>query len=327
MTAADRDLGVPKVEVTMTRRDLHPAILDVFPVGIDSREMASKDLEDLVARAAAGPVSSPDFRITQHVDYFPLRQGLEPMLPMSCTVQWTGKGLAPPRLSVVESVEDRDLSTVILKRDLEVHWNRKGLSWERDGRLRSGSYVWRVAVHDDRGKILASTEEKVGVGFPQDPSVAVSSLVLGKSCEASHPQTGLHARPPANPRQHVQLEIDPMRAADCRVIPEPTEDFAATDTLHAFVRIYPAERFDKHGAAQWTATFVLRSQSGSVEATKQLQFIVDSGSGYLATIELPLNAPGISSGAHTLDVQMRGPGIHRDQKKSRTISIAAAAHS
>jgi len=191
--------------------------------------------------------------------------------------------------------------------------------------LRSGNYVWRVAVHDDHGKILASTEEKVGVGFPQDPSVAVSSLVLGKSCEASHPQN--NARPPANPRQRLRLDIDPMRAADCRVIPEPTEDFAPTDTLHAFVRIYPAERFDKHAAAQWTATFVLRSQSGSVEATKELPFIVDSGSGYLAVFEIPLNTSGISPGAHTLDVEMRGPGIHGDQKKSRTISIAAAAHS
>lgn len=328
MTPEDRDRGVPSVEVRLTRHDLRVALLDVVPIGVAGdadRAAASKKLAEMVTKAAKEHVSSPDFRITQHVDYFPLHEGLEPVLPMSCVVEWIGPEQAPAKLSIVESVEDVNLSTMVLQRELQARWDGRSLSWERDGQLRPGRYIWRIALHDGKGKILSTAEENVDVSFPHPAPVAVSSLILGKACEEGELKSGLRHRPPANSSgdEEVHPLTDPMHAADCRLKPESAGRFASTDTLHAFVRIYPEDKLDKHKPESWTATFVLRSQSGSVEVTKEMPFAVDSGSGYLASIEMPLSASGISPGPHTLDVQMRGPGIHKDLRESRQISILA----
>ena len=116
-----------------------------------------------------------------------------------------------------------------------------------------------------------------------------------------------------------------MFAAECRVRPEPTDQFASTESLHAFVRIYPSEKLAKRTPASWTASFVLRSASGAVETVRELPFTKDSESGYLAYVEVPLDAANVRPGMHTLEVDMRGPGIHRDIKASRTISISEPA--
>jgi hypothetical protein len=117
--------------------------------------------------------------------------------------------------------------------------------------------------------------------------------------------------------------IDPMRAGECRVKPEADADFDSSDTLHAFIRIYPAEKLDKRKPESWTAKFVLRSTpSGSVESEETIPFTSDSGSGYLASVELALSGAGIKPGPHTLAVEMRGPGMRGDVKTSRAISLA-----
>lgn len=342
LTPEDRDHGIPSVQVRLAVRlaqhDLHVAILDVVPIGVTSdsnREMTRDKLEEL-AKTAATPVFSPDFRITQHVDYFPLREGMAPVLPMTGLVEWTGPGRGPAQLSVVESVEDLTLSTMVLVREIQVHWDGRSLSWERDGRLRPGHYAWRVAVHNGSGKIFASAEEKIEVPFPRDARVEVSSLIIGKSCREDspsasglqrRPQPALHRRLPAgsDSPEPVRPQVDPMRAADCRLKPSSAGDFAATDTLHAFVRIYPVEKLEKHPPESWTAKFVLRSGSGSVSTEREIPFTVDSGSGYLASIEMPLDTPEIGTGPYTLDVEMRGPGIHRPLKQSRSLSIQRSA--
>lgn len=327
LTPADRDRGIPSVEVRLDRRDLKLAILDVVPIGSLSpldRQLTSKQLTDLLARAAKHPVSSPDLRITQHVDYFPLHAGLEPMLPMSAGVEWTGPGKPPAQLSFVESVEDEALATTILQRDVTARWEDRNLAWERDGQLRPGAYLWRIVVHDGNGKILASSEDKIDVAFPHQTPVAVSSLILGKSCR-HETDNGLQKRPAASSDVDpvLHLTIDPMRAANCRLAPTPTDRFASTDVLHAFVRIYPTLKLEKRTPESWTATFLLYSKSGLLEAQKEMPFTVDSGSGYLASIRMPLNAAGITPGPHTLDVKMHGPGIHSDRRESRQISIVA----
>jgi hypothetical protein len=264
------------------------------------------------------------------VDFFPLRAGLEPVLPMICVVEWTGPGKGPRQLSVVESLEDATLSSVVLEREIHARWDGHSLSWERDARLRPGHYVWRVVVHDGSGKVYSSAQEKVEIGFPHGTPVGMSSLILGKDCqEGSQPPSGLqrrvalHSRSETSP-DNAHLQIDPMRAGDCRLQPEATDRFASTDLLHAFVRIYPSEKFDKHKPESWTANFTLRSQSGSVEMEKELPFTVDSGSGYLASVQLPLSDAGITAGPHTLSLEIHGPGIRPDQKQSRSISIATA---
>jgi hypothetical protein len=244
---------------------------------------------------------------------------------MSCVVTWTGKGRPPSNLQVVESVEDQVLSNMLLARDLDAWWGGKRISWERDGRLIPGNYVWRVAVHDARGKLLASAEQPIKVEFPHRSSISVSSLVLGKSCEVPQPEHGLQrGRSEESPHRN-KLSIDPMRAGDCRLLSEATANFSPSDRLRALVRIYPAKRFDKHRPDHWTATFVLRSESGSVEGERQLPFTVDSGSGYIAALDLPLSDAQISPGPHMLEVEMRGPGIHGKLLKSRPISIQQSA--
>jgi hypothetical protein len=329
LSPEDRDRGTPSVEVRLERHDLRVAILDLVPIGVapgTNRAVDQKKLAEILDRASKKSVSSPDFRITQHVDYFPVHAGLEPILPMSGMVEWTGPGRGPTELSFVESVEEVNLSTVILEREINAHWDGRRLSWEQDGQLRPGSYVWRVVVHNESGDILSSTAQKISVALPHPAAVAVSSLVLGKSCgEESRDARSLQRRS-ANPStaQETHLHIDPMRAGDCRVKPEVSGRFASSDKLRAFVRIYPMEKLEKQKPESWNAKFVLRSQSGLVETEREIPFTADSGSGYLASIELPLDAAEISSGPHTLDVEMRGPGIRGDLKASRPLSILAA---
>lgn len=305
------------------------ASLDLPPAAITSAvssELSQQKLAELVKQAALQPVISPNFRITQHVDYFPWHDGLRPVLPMAGLIEWTGPGRGPEQLHVLESVQDETVSTTILEREIQAHWDGRSLTWERDGQLRPGHYTWRIVVHDGNGKILATAEDKISVVFPDDASVGISSLVLGKSCrDESQSASGLRHRSStgAASLEETRLQIDPMRASDCRLKPDSAGSFASSDMLHAFVRIYPTERLEKHRPESWTAKFLLRSQSGSVEIEREIHFTIDSGSGYVASIAMPLNMPAISSGPHTLDVETSGPGIHRDLKTSRTISIAA----
>ena len=327
MTPEDQDHGVPDVKVQLAQRDLHAAVLDVTPVGIANdfeRATDQREISALLEKAASKPIESPDFRIAQRVDFFPLHDGLEPVLPMSAVVQWTGHGRGPLLISIAEQVKDVNLEHVILERELRVHWDGRSLSWERDGQLTPGHYAWSIVVHDGAGNIYASSTRKLDIGYPQ-PGLAVSSLVVGKSCREGAAENGLQHRPPPGAPQRVYLPIDPMRAGDCRIAPDTLGSFMKTDTVHAFVRLYPPEKLDKGKPESWTAKFVLRSESGVVEKESQIPFTLDSGSGYLAAIEMPLSAAGITPGPHTLDVEMRGPGIHKELKQSRTISITPRA--
>ncbi len=71
----------------------------------------------------------------------------------------------------------------------------------------------------------------------------------------------------------------------------------------------------------WTAKFTLRSKTNPVATEKETPFRVDSGSGYLAYVEMSLDTPGMDPGQYTLDVVTRGPGIRKELKESRSISI------
>jgi hypothetical protein len=326
MTPADRDHGVPSVEVKFADHNLRTSIMEVSPVGTSSeanREAVSKVLVDKVRKATLKPVSSTEFRITQHVDYFPLHSGLEPLLPISALVEWTGAGRGPARLSVVESVDDLNLSTPLMERAVQVRWDGHRVSWERDGSLHPGQYLWRIAVHDGNGTVFASAERKITVSLPRETSIEVSSLVVGKSCrEQPGAVDGLRRRTTDNHDDVQPLsQIDPMRAVDCRIKPEPSERFASTDRLHAFVRIYPSAKIDKHKPESWTAKFTLWSKTNPVATEKETPFRVDSGSGYLAYVEMSLDTPGMDPGQYTLDVVTRGPGIRKELKESRSISI------
>ena len=197
MTAKDRDIGIPNVEVRMADHTHKVAILDVTPVGstLNTERIAlSKEVQDRVKRDSRKPVSSPDFRITQRVDFFPVRAGLQPILPMSAVVEWTGPGRSPRRLSVLETVEETNLSTTILERDMQANWNGRSLSWERDGILHPGRYVWRVALHDEQGKVYAAVERKIEINFPRGAAIAASSLIVGKSCREGGLAAGLRRR-------------------------------------------------------------------------------------------------------------------------------------
>jgi dienelactone hydrolase len=331
LTPEDQDRGSPSVAVLVSRPALKVKILDVVPIGslpAPDGEMTPQQLAMLTQKVAAKPVPSTDFRIFQHVDYFPLHDGLTPELPMSASIEWIGQDHPPSLLSFVESISNENLSTNLIQRSVRAQWNRRSFSWERDGLFRPGHYLWRVIVHDDSGKILASAQQSIAVDYPRPAALRESSLVLGESCrEQNPPPVGLQKRPPpgTEQRQRTKLQIDPMRAVDCRVNPESTGRFASTDQLHAFVRIYPEEKFAHHKPESWTARFSLRAQAGNIEEEQEMPFVIDSGSGYVASIELPLDGPRIDSGPHTLDVVMHGPGIRGDLKQVRSILIQAQA--
>lgn len=132
---------------------------------------------------------------------------------------------------------------------------------------------------------------------------------MGKSCRNGVAGARIRRRSEIDPAERVEdqhMQVDPMMTADCRVRPEATDRFAATDALHAMVRLYPAEKLAKKTPESWTASFVLRS---AVETEKEIPFVSDSESGYLAYVEVPLNMDSIRPGAHTLDVLMKGPGF------------------
>jgi hypothetical protein len=279
---------------------------------------------DKIRRATEESMSSPEFRISQHVDYFPMRYGLESVLPMSSLIEWTGPGRGPEQISVVESVDDLSLSSSVVERAIQVRWDGHRLAWERDGRLHPGEYLWRIAIHDGGGTVFASAEQKIVVEVPQQKLIEVSSLVMGKSCEVQVGSVnGLRRRTTVDHDDDAKLhsQIDPMRAADCRIKPEASDRFGPSDRLHAFVRIYPIEKLEKHGPASWTAKFILRSKDNPIATEKETAFRVDTGPGYLAYVEMSLDTPGMPPGQYTLDVVIRGPGIRKELKESRSISI------
>ncbi|WP_433967239.1 hypothetical protein [Tunturiibacter gelidiferens] len=310
---------------------IQPAVLEVASgdtISDADTEMVSKDLIDKVRRATERSVSSPEFRISQHVDYFPMRSGLKPVLPMSSLIEWTGPGQGPERLSVVESVDDLSLSTSIMERAIQVRWDGHRVAWERDGRLHPGQYLWRIAVHDGNGKVFASATQKIAVEVPQQKLIEVSSVVMGKSCEEQVGSVnGLRRRTTVDRDDDVKVhsQSDPMRAVDCRINPEASDRFAPSDRLHAFVRIYPTGKLEKRGPANWTAKFILRSKNNPIATEKETAFRVDSSSGYLAYVEMSLDTPGMNPGQYTVEVVMRGPGIRKELKESRSISIQPVA--
>jgi hypothetical protein len=74
MTREDQDHGTPEVVVHLTRPDLRVAILDVIPIGVSTdidREMDQKQISALLKKAAATLIPSPEYRVTQRVDFFP----------------------------------------------------------------------------------------------------------------------------------------------------------------------------------------------------------------------------------------------------------------
>jgi hypothetical protein len=331
LTASDRDKGVPDVEVRLADHHQRLAIVNLYPVALapsPSQKAISRELMAAMWKAAEHPVASPEFQITQHVDYFPLRDGLQPVLPMSALVQWTGTGAAPHSLSVAEYVQNVTLANSVLEREVEAQWTGAGLSWERDGHLYPGQYLWRVVLHDDTGKVFASADQKILVGTPPNLSLAVSSIVLGKSCRAEDPST-LRKRAELTPadRDKTQFLVDPMRAADCRLKPEPAARFSPADSLHAFLRIYPAGKLAKRPPEDWEASFSLRSSSGLIEFRQDLPFTIDSGSGFLANLKLPLASPAIQPGPHMLQVDITGPGLRKPLIVSQKLSIAPASAS
>ncbi len=230
MTPEDQDQGIPEVSIQMKPSWLHAAILDVAPVisaDLNNQRKESRETAHALLASIEKPVVSADFDIRQRVDYFPVKAGMEDVLPMSCVIAWKGRGDHPGEIVIAESVVDQDLNVPLLERTMDSAWTARGVFWERDGQLRPGHYVWRVAVGDQRGHILASAQRNATVAFPRDPAVAVSSLVLGKACKPHISANGLRKRPlqGASDPAAILLTVDPMQLGDCRFSPEPDVRF------------------------------------------------------------------------------------------------------
>ena len=158
LTAADRDNGVPHVEVQQVGEARNRLIVvDVSPLGTEVEQRAeSQEKMAEMWRATAKPVASSEFRIAQRVDYFPVRGGMQPILPMSAEVAWLGTGPRPKTIHVAEFVQNIALDSPVLMKEVETELVGRALEWERDGKLAPGTYDWRVVVHDGKGHVLAS---------------------------------------------------------------------------------------------------------------------------------------------------------------------------
>jgi hypothetical protein len=228
---------------------------------------------------------------------------------------------------VAESFVDEDLATPVLERDINAGWQDRTLRWSRQGELHPGRYLWLIAVHDADGKILSSSRASFTVAVPMNDRIAFSDLVTGV-CRAApgesilkrRTETGAADGKPLKPT--VRMITDPLQLDGCRLTPESNEGFAKTDSLRALLRIYPAGKLEKQPPEAWTAHFTLRSNTGNIEATSDSPLSVDNGSGLTASASIPLNDPAISTGEHTLDLEIRGPGIRKVEKQSRTIFVA-----
>jgi hypothetical protein len=106
---------------------------------------------------------------------------------------------------------------------------------------------------------------------------------------------------------------------NCRVRLDATDIFTAGDTLRAFLRIYPGDKLEKRPPDAWKATFLLRSDAGAVALRKEIPFTIDSGSGFVAFIQMPLQPASPLSGRLTLEVLVQGPGIRGEIIRSRSI--------
>ncbi|MGA8528682.1 MAG: hypothetical protein WB622_03140 [Acidobacteriaceae bacterium] len=329
LTAKDQDIGFPAVGVKVARRDLRVTIEDVIPIGLERDAVAvgkAQKMAELLVAATAAHVSSPDFRIFQRVDSFPLRGGTDPDLPLSGAVEWIGQGPAPEGLHVIVAVEDATFSRLVLERALAAEWSAGQIAWEHDGQLSPGAYIWRVGLVDGADRVVAASERPFSVPFPRENDFAASSLVVGPGCEGGAATSGLQRRrkePPGGDNGMAPRTIDPMRAQNCRVHLDATQRFRTMDTLRAFVRIYPAGRLEKRPPEDWTAQYAVRSMGGAVEKQSDLRFTLDSGSGYLALVQWPLDGASIGPGEHTLEVVIRGPGIHGDLRLTRRFVVDA----
>lgn len=324
LTPNDQDIGIPDVSVEVNKPEARPWVLDVVPVlsaDVEKQRRESAETAHALLASITGPIASPNFSISQRVDYFPVRSGFEAVLPMSCLIAWTGPGSHPAEIVIVESVVDRDLDVPILERTMVSSWDAREIFWERDGQLRPGRYIWRVAVAEPHGRVLASAQQDVTVAFPRHPAVAVSSLVLGEACKPHPSANGLRKRPPPGHAAPLSLTVDPMQLGSCRFAPEPDERYGRDDTLHAFVRIYPVEKLEKNRPEAWTARFTLQSPTGRIESEKEIPFAVDSGSGLFASVAMPLAQPGVTAGQHTVGVEIQGPGLKKPLSQTESVFI------
>ncbi len=326
LTPEDQDIGIPEVSVKMNSSALRASVLDVTPVispDLTAQRRQSQDSAHALLASIVKPIVSPNYEISQRVDYFPVKSGLEAVLPMSCVIAWKGKGERPGEMVIVESIVDQDLNTPLLERKLDTAWTTRGVFWERDGQLRPGHYIWRVAVADPGGHILASAQRNVTVAFPRNSSVAISSLVIGRDCKRHPSANGLRKRPPSGSETSAPflLSVDPMQLEDCRFAPEPDARFQKDDTLRAFLRIYPDAKLEKNSPEKWNASFTILSPAGTVEAEQRIPFNVDNGSGLVAAAAMHLALPSISNGPHSLHVEVEGPGLKKLLTEADEFSI------
>ena len=329
MTPRDRDLGIPRVQVRVEGVGEQAFLIDVQPVAAAdqaARRSMNKAQLDALWKATEKPVTNEGIGLFQRVDYFPLRGGFQATLPMSAEMHWMRPGLPPADLSVAEFVQDLQLNEPVLEREMEPAWQQAAVFWERDGHLRPGPYLWRVVLHDSAGEVWASAQQRVLVGLPPSAEMAVSSLIVGKQCEAGRGKTGLTRRQDqsAEDAGTAQFQTDPMQAEGCRLHSDPTGDFPLGEPMRAFVRIYPARKLEKMPPERWTATFVLRSAEGTVEVSQPSGFQVDGQSGYVAFVELPLSSDAVKPGKAAVEVNVTGPGFLKQPVASRAVRFVSS---
>ena len=122
-------------------------------------------------------------------------------------------------------------------REVETELVGRALEWERDGKLAPGRYDWRVVVHDGNGHVLASADQRVSVGMPENADVPVSTLLVGIGCRPGASSDGLHRRKvgPTGEQEERNFRVDPLRTEDCRLKPSATGAFRQGEVVRVLV--------------------------------------------------------------------------------------------
>ena len=318
LTAADRDSGVPKVDVQVADASAKAVMVDLSPIEDEAEPMRRRAQIRAMWQATAQPVKSSEFQIVQHVDYFPVHGGWQPLMPMSAQVSRLGRSSQDVTIQIAEYVQNLALDTFVLEEDAEVDTPAGIVEWERDGKLSPGQYDWRIIVHSEDGHVLASADKRVLVGLPENKNVPVSTLIVGSQCIQNVRGTELRRRNESALEVQNQLVFgDPLWSQSCRVKPSAAGIFRQGQTAEALVRIYPAGQLQKDAIERWSAVFSLASPDGAIDTAIPGKFTADLGGGYVTTAKMPL----LHSGSKHVSVTIQGPGLRRPLVEEREIFV------
>jgi hypothetical protein len=260
---------------------------------------------------AAG--SSPLELVTQLV-YFPHPDGKTGTQIATTGFFWDKASPPPAKLNTALELEQTSSGFVLNTTVGELQWSSDLPVWNTALDVGPGAYMLRVAAADASAKVVAG----VGTSFTVEPAgedvVMISSVVLGKSCV-------FIAQSP------VPNTVDYLRAGNCELRPDPTDQYSPQDVVWTLVRITPTGKLAGRPSKDWKGSFMLVDSTGSKLAEMPVRWLTAEDGSYVATTAFPLENPKLKlvDGEYTIVFRLKGPGIERDYGEDAPFAVYGAA--